>query len=181
MKASVIAVLAASAVLIFWVIGAYNRLVLMRKTIGKAWTKVQEALSQRASGVAALTDLLREPMAAEQGALDTWLATHAEAVKAAAVLASKPVNESAAQAWVAAEAALGAAASRLLALLEQHTDLAQQPGLDEALAAWREGQAKLPFARQLFNSAAQDYNEAIAVFPTRIVAQGFGLQPAGLI
>jgi LemA protein len=174
-------VLVTGAVLLFWVIGAYNRLVVLRNTIASAWAKVQEALSQRASGVAALTDLLREPMAAEQGALDTWLATHAEAVKAASTLAGKPVNEAGAQAWVAAESALGAAASRLLALLEQHPDLSQQEGLADALVAWREGQAKLPFARQLFNDAAKDYNDAVAVFPTRIVARGFGLGRAGLI
>ena len=176
-----IAVLVTGTVLLFWVIGAYNRLVVLRNTIASAWAKVQEALNQRASGVAALADLLREPMAAEQGALDTWLATHAEAVKAAAALSAKPVNEAGAQAWVAAESALGAAASRLLALLEQHPDLSQHEGLADALVAWREGQAKLPFARQLFNEAASDYNDAVALFPTRIVAHGFGLGRAGLI
>jgi LemA protein len=181
MKTTLIAVLVTGAVLLFWVIGAYNRLVVLRNAIASAWAKVQEALSQRASGVSVLTNLLREPMAAELGALDTWLATHAEAVKAASALAGKPVNEAGAQAWVAAESALGAAASRLLALLEQHPDLSQREGLADALAAWREGQAKLPFARQFFNNAAKDYNDAVAVFPTRIVAHGFGLQRAGLL
>ena len=181
MRTSVIVTLTGGAVLLFWVIGANNRLVALRNDIASAWSKVQDALTQRASGVAALADLLREPMAAEQGALDTWLAAHAEAAKTATALGSKPVNEAAAQAWVAAESALAAAASRLLALLEQQPDLAQTDGFSAALTAWREGQARLPFARQLFNEAATAYNEAAALFPTRIVARSFRMGRAGLI
>jgi len=181
MRTSVIVTLVGSAVLLFWVIGANNRLVALRNEIASAWAKVQDALTQRASGVAGLEGLLREPMAAEQGALDTWLAAHAEAAKAATALAARPVNEPAAQAWVAAESALAAAASRLLALLEQQPDLPQREGFSDALTAWREGQARLPFARQLFNEAATAYNEAAALFPARIVARGFRHGRAGLI
>lgn len=181
MNTGLVAAVAGGAVLLFWVIGANNRLVALRNGITGAWGKVQEALNQRARGVAALAALLREPMAAEQGALDTWLAAHAAAAKAAASLGSKPVNETAAQAWVAAETALAAAASRLLALLEPQPELQQQPGVAEALDAWREGQARLPFVRQLFNEAATAYNDAVALFPTRIVARGFRMHRAGLI
>ena len=84
MRTSAIVTVAGAAVLLFWVIGANNRLVALRNAIGSAWDKVQDALTQRASGVATLDSLLREPLAAEQGALDTWLAAHAEAAKAAA-------------------------------------------------------------------------------------------------
>jgi LemA protein len=181
MKTSVIVTLVGAAVLLFWVIGAHNRLVALRNEIANAWTKVQDALGQRARGVLALEALLREPLAAEQGALNTWLAAHAEATKAASALGGKPVNEAAAQGWMAAESALSAAASRLLALLEQQPHLPLQDGFTDALTAWRDGQARLPFARQLFNEAATAYNDAAAVFPTRIVARGFRLDRAGLI
>ncbi len=181
MRTSVVVTLAVFAVLLFWVIGANNRLVALRNDIASAWAKVQDALTQRASGVAALETLLREPMAAEQGALDTWLTAHAEAAKAAATLGARPVNEASAQAWVAAESALAAAASRLLALLEQQPQLPQLEGFSDALAAWREGQSRLPFARQLFNDAATAYNDAVVLFPTRIVARGFRHGRAGLI
>jgi LemA protein len=180
-RTSVVVALAIFAVLLFWVIGANNRLVALRNDIASAWAKVQDALSQRATGVAALETLLREPMAAEQGALDTWLVAHAYAAKAAASLGARPVNEDAAQAWVAAESALAAAASRLLALLEQQPGLAQRDEVSKALVSWRDGQARLPFARQLFNDAATAYNEAVALFPTRIVARGFRHGRAGLI
>jgi LemA protein len=180
-RTSLIAAAAGGAVLLFWVIGAQNRLVGLRNAVGAAWAKVNDAVTQRAQAVAPLAELLREPMVAEQGALDTWLAAHVDAVKAAQVMTGRPVSEAHAQAWASAESALGAAATRLLALLEQQPDLHAQEAFVAALAAWREGQAKLPFARQLFNEAATAYNEAADLFPTRIVARGFRMRRAGLI
>jgi len=176
-----LAALALAAVLLFWVIGAKNRLVAMRNTIADAWGKVQTALDQRGAAVEPLVAALREPMAAEQGALDTWTAAHAEARKATAALAARPVDESRAQAWVAAESALAAAASRVLALLDQHTELRQQEPVAALALAWRDGQARLPFARQLYNEAAAAYNDALGVFPTPLVARAFRLGRAGLI
>ena len=147
--------LALAAVLLFWVIGAKNRLVALRNSIADAWAKVQTALDQRGAAVEPLVAALREPMAAEQGALDTWTTAHAEARKAAAALAARPVDESRAQAWVAAESALA--------------------------QAWRDGQARLPFARQLYNEAAAAYNDALGVFPTPLVARAFKLGRAGTL
>ena len=175
-----LAVLLAAA-LLFWVIGAHNRLVAMRNGIADAWSKVQAALDQRGAAVEPLVAALREPMAAEQGALDSWTSTHAEAAKAAAALTARPVDESRAQAWVVAEASLKAAATRVLALMDQQPELRLQDPVAAQAAAWREGQARLPFARQLFNEAASAYNEALGVFPTQVVASGFRLGRAGLI
>lgn len=181
MSPTLLAVAALGAVLLFWVIGAYNRLVVLRNGIGAAWARVHETLQLRDAALAPLVGALREPMAAEHGALDTWLAAHADAAKAAASLASKPVNEAHAQAWVGAEAAVAAAASRVLALLEQHEALRGQEPVAALTQTWGEGQARLPFARQFFNDAAQAYNGAVAQFPTHLVARAFGLGPAGLL
>jgi LemA protein len=176
-----IVVLALAAVLVFWMVGAYNRLVALRNAIGDAWAKVQEALAQRGAALPPLVAALREPMAAEHGALDTLLAAHAEAVRAAAALAARPVDATLAQAWVGAESALAAAASRVFALLEQQDDLRAQEAVALPVEGWRAGQARLPYTRQLFNDDAAAYNEAAAVFPTRMLARLYGFGRAGQI
>ena len=181
MSTGLLAALLVAAVLLFWVIGAYNRLVAMRNGIADAWGKVQDALAQRGAAVAPLVAALRDAMAAEQGALDTWLAAHVEASKAASAMAGKPIVESNAQAWVTSETALAAAASRVLALLDQHRELRHADPVAALATTWRDGQARLPFARQLFNDAAMRYNEAVGLFPTQWVARGFGLSRAGLL
>jgi LemA protein len=175
------AALLAAAVLVFWVIGARNRLIELRNQIVPAWGRVQDALTMRGSGAAALADTLRAPMAAEAGAIDAWLAALGDTQKAAVAVGQRAVDEAAAQAWVAAEARLAASAARLLALLEQQRELLVTAEVAAPLAAWREGQAQLPFARQLFNQAAAAYNAALAQFPTRLVARALGLARAGAI
>ena len=181
MSSQQLGLLALAAVLMFWTVGAYNRLVALRNAISEAWAKVDEALRQRQAAAEPLLAALRAPLAAEQGALDAWLAASTEATRAAAVMGSKPVVQAHATAWAAAEAAQAAAASRVFALLEQQSVLRlQEPVAGQALA-WREAMKRLGFARQLFNETAAPYNEAICTFPTRLLVGFFRFGAAGRI
>ena len=109
-----------AAVLVFWMVGAYNRLVALRSAIGEAYRPVDELVQRRAAAATALAGLAREPMASEQGALDAWLAAQTSSRLAADALRTRPVMAALAHALMAAEAPLGAAGARVLALLEQH-------------------------------------------------------------
>ncbi len=163
-------------------VGAYNRLVALRNRIGEAWSKVDEALRQRAAAAEPLLAALREPLAAEQGALDALQAALADLQRASSTMGLKPVVEGHAAAWTAAEAALSAAASRVFALLEQQgAELRHSEPVAGPALAWRDAHKRLVFARQLFNDAAQPYNEAIAMFPTRLLLPLFGFGRAGRV
>jgi LemA protein len=179
MNGQQIGLLALAAVLMFWAVGAYNRLVLLRNAIAGAWAKVDEALRQRGTAAAALQAALREPLAAEQGALDAWQAALAEAARAAATMDAKPVVQAHAVAWVAAEVALSAAASRVFALLEQQAELRQGEPVAGQVRAWNDASQRLRCARQLFNEAAVPYDEAITTFPTRLLVRAFRFEAAG--
>jgi len=172
-------VLAVGAITFFWMLGAHNRLVGLRNAIIAAWGRVQDTLAQRSAALAPLVAALREPLAAEQGALDALLAAQAEAQRTAGLLNASPMQAAPAQAWVAAESVLAAAASRVTALLEQDLALRSQDSVATPAAALREAQSRLAFARQAFNEAAADYNEALAQFPTRLLMRVFRFAPAG--
>lgn len=174
-----VVLLALAAVLMFWTVGAYNRLVALRNAIAGAWAKVDEAQRQRRAAADPLLAALREPLAAEQGALDALQSALVETAHAAATMGARPVVRAHAQAWVAAETALSAAASRVFALLEQHTELRQQEAVASNVLAWLEASKRLRFARQLFNETATPYDEAIAAFPTRLLVQLFRFGAAG--
>jgi LemA protein len=173
--------LALLAVQVFWMVGAYNRLVTLRNAIAQAWAKVDEALRQRAQAADPLLAALREPMAAEHGALDATLAALAEVKRAAGVMGARPVVAEHAAAWVTAEASLSAAASRLLALLDHSATLPLQAEVTAHTRSWRDADARLVFARQLFNEAAEAYNAAITLFPTRLLLALFRFGKAGRI
>ncbi len=179
MSGEQIALLALAAVLMFWAVGAYNRLVLLRGAIAGAWVKVDEALRQRGAAAETLRAEMREPLSAEQGALDAWQAALAEAARAAATLGAKPVEQAHAVAWVAAETALSAASSRVFALLEQQAELRQSEPVAGQVQAWNDASRRLRFARQLFNEAAVPYDEAIATFPTSLLVRAFRFKAAG--
>jgi LemA protein len=176
-----IAALVLLGVLAFWIIGAYNRLVALRNVIGRAWAKVDEALRLRTAATEPLLAALREPLAAESGALDAMQATQAEAARTAAAVTSRPLRPAPAAAWVAAEAAHAAAASRVFALLDHDAELRRLEPVATHAALWRDAESRLAFSRQLFNDAAQTYDEAIQPFPTRLLLPLFGFGPAGRI
>ncbi len=173
--------LALAAVLVFWTVGAYNRLVALRSAIGGAWAKVDEALRQRAQAADPLLAALREPMAAEHGALDATLAALADVKRAATTMGARPVVAENAAAWLAAEAGLSASGSRLFALLDHSDALRLQEEVRAHTRSWREADTRLAFARQLFNEAAEVYNGAIALFPTRLLVRLFRFGKAGRI
>lgn len=173
------------AVLVFWLVGAYNRLARLRIAIVSAWEQIVAALVKRSEAMAAVADAVREPLAAEVATLqaladaDTRLRSAADGVRQSrARIADVSL-------WVGAEAALSSPASRLRALIElQPTLLHDSPHHDklaQALAAWKEAEPRLQFARQGFNDAADRYNRAIHQWPTRLIASPFGFRSAGRI
>lgn len=179
MSTQQIALLVLAAVAMFWAVGAHNRLLALRGAIAGAWAKVDEALRQRRAAAELLLAALNEPLAAERGALQACQAALTEATRVAATMGARPVVRLHAAAWVAAESALAAAASRIFALLDQHAELRQQEAVATPAMAWREANRRLGFARQLFNEAAATYNEAIAAFPTRLLVRMFRFEAAG--
>jgi LemA protein len=173
--------LAVAALSVFWMVGAYNRLVALRNGIGDAWAKVDEALRQRAAAAEPLLAALQQPLAAERGALSSLQNALAELQRCASVMGHKPVVEANAAAWVAAESQLAAATSRVFALVDLNAELRMQASVAAEAARWRDAQQRLAFARTLFNEAAAAYNDAIALFPTRLLLPLFGFGRAGRV
>lgn len=179
-------ILAAAAVLAFWLVGAYNRLVAMRTAIGDAARQVDDLVHRRAAAADALAVQARLLLASEIGALDAWLLAHTAARKATDALRQRPVRATLAAAVATAEAALAAGTARVLALLDQQAPAteaaAPTPAAGAAtahLATLSEAQARLVFARQVFNEAADRYNLAAGEIPTRWLARLYGFEPAG--
>ena len=173
--------IAAAALLVFWMLGAHNRLVALRNGIIAAWAQVDEPLQRRAAALQPLVAALRTHLPDEQGALDAVLAAQAQLQPTADALRARPALAPRAAALVGAEAALQAALSRLLALLEQRGDLTGADDVAPHVAALRDATQRLAFARQLFNDAVGSYNEAARQFPTRLLSSLFGFGAAGTL
>jgi LemA protein len=172
------ATIAAIAIGVFWMVGAYNRLVALRTTIGAAFVQVEAALARRAALAASLVAALREPFAAEAGALDALVAALREVASAAEALKARPVAPAAAAALVAAEAGFAASFARVQSLAET-APAGAVPEAAVPLASLAQLRPALAFARGLYNQAAEAYDDAIDLFPMRMLARLYGFGPAG--
>ena len=168
-----------AALLVFWMLGAHNRLVALRNAIIAAWAQVDEPLQRRAAAIVSLVDGLRGPLRDEQGALDAVSTAQAQQQAAADTMRARPARATRAAALAAAESALAAALSRLLALLDQHPALVADEALAPHITALQDAAQRIAFARQLFNDAVAAYNEATHQWPTQLVSRLFGFTAAG--
>ena len=177
--------LVALAVLLAWVVGAYNRLVRLRTAIVSAWEQIVAALVKRSEAMAAVVEAVREPLASEAATLQALAEADAKQRTAADGVRQARARIADVSLWVNAEAAVASPASRLRALIELQPALihesAQGPQLVAALAAWRESEPRLLFVRQGFNDAVDRYNTAIHQWPTRLIASPLGFRSAGRI
>jgi LemA protein len=166
-----------AAMLLFWVVGAYNRLTRLRGAIGNAWMQIDELLARRSMLVQALADALREPLADENVTLDALTQAEARQRQAALAVRARPSQAPVLMNWVLAEAELASPLARLQALLEQRHELHANEEIAPLRAQLAELAPRLVYARQLFSDAARTYSEALAEIPTRWVAQLFGMRP----
>ena len=170
---------ALAAVLLFWVIGAYNRLVGLRNAISAAFGQVDEQLRRRQLLLQALAEVLRPLMGEQSSTLDTLGAAVQQVQAAADVTRPRACSAAAAASLGVAESVLSAALARWLLSIEQHEELRDREEVALRIAELRDIDIKLGFARQLFNEASLQYNRAVHQFPTRLLQPLFRFQSAG--
>jgi len=169
-----------AAMLLFWIVGAYNRLVALRNAIGAAWAQVEEQLQRRRHALEPMVQALRPLLPDAAAALDAVEGALLQVQAASDAVKARPVRSSPATVLVTAEQVLVTALARLVALLEHHPELRDgMPEVAGTLQSLHELEPRLVFARQLFNDAAARYDEAVRQFPTRLLTGLFGFGIAG--
>jgi LemA protein len=171
--------LGVGAILAFWMLGAHNRMVELRNAIGTVWTQIDELLKRRQQLLPELLTLLRTELPNEHGTLDAVLAASVQASGCADTMRHRPSAPEHAASLVRAESQLGAALTRLLALVDLQRELAGHSEVAPRVAELRELESKLGFARHAYNQAATVYDEAARQFPTRLLRRLFGFGAAG--
>lgn len=179
MSTSQIVLAVVAAVLFFWAIGGYNRMVALRNAIAAAWARVEEPLARRRELLVQLVNLVRPELTGDHGALNAVVAAASQAAAAADAVRARPGSARAVASFAMAQAVFDAAAGQLLATIENGDALRARAEVATALAGGREAEAGIAFARQGFNEAVARYNEAARLFPTRILSWLFGFTAAG--
>ena len=166
------------AMMVFWAIGAYNRVIRLRNDIGKSFAQLDEQLNQRARVCDQLTTLLRPLLPTEQSTFDTLASAQAEAQMLAAQVRIKPHAADPVASLAVAAAVHAAGLTRLMSLLEHHADLREHSELYALVDELKLIERQRAFSRQVFNEAVRQYNEAVREFPTRLLASFYGFAEA---
>lgn len=162
----------AAAVMLFWVVGAHNRLVGLRNDIVAAFAPVDAEFVARQSLLLQWAEALTEqtPLTAP---LEALRAACAQADAARARVGSHPGSAAAMTSFRLAEEILADTRARLPA------DPGGNAGLAELQLQLVASDATLAFAQRQFNAAVQAYNLAVSQFPTWLVASMFKFRAAG--
>ncbi|MEJ6005969.1 LemA family protein [Paucibacter sp. AS339] len=166
------------ALLGFWCIGAYNRLMSLRNAIAAAYAQLDEHLSARASTCAKLLALLRPLLSNEQATFDALETAQAESQAAAQAVRARPYAGDPVASLGVASAVHAAALTRLMSLLDHHAELREHAELFALVDELKMIERQRSFTRQVFNQAVSRFNEAITQFPTRILASVYGFREA---
>lgn len=163
-----------SAVVVFWIVGAYNRMVRLRNDLVARFVAVDERYRQRHVLLHSQFDLLSTALASAAPRLEALRAACRQADAAREHARIRPGAARAVDSLRVADGILADARSRLPVQSVAGADL---PELNQRLAA---SDTALAFARSEFNASVTAYNQAVRQFPTVLVAQLFGFRTAAV-
>lgn len=169
------------AILVFWAVGAYNRLVRLRNEIANAYAQIDVQLKRRYDLIPNLVETARKYISHERETLEAVIAARNQATTAAGEVRQRPTSAKVVGALAVAEQALDGSLARLMAVVENYPELKADETLRELSEELTSTENRIAFARQAFNDAALDYNNAAQQFPTNLVAGVFGFKEAGML
>ncbi|MCY4755418.1 LemA family protein [Pelomonas aquatica] len=168
----------AAALLFFWGVGAYNRLMSLRNAIGEAFAQLDAHLKARGEACDKLLAAVAPRLPSEQATFDALASAQAESQSAAQASRARPWAPDPVGSLAVASALHAAALTRLLSLLDHQAELRSETDIDALVSELKLIERQRAFTRQVFNQAVGQYNEALHQFPTRILANLYGFTEA---
>ena len=181
MSTTAIVTLVILVALAAWLLAAYNRLVRQRNEIGNAFAQIDVQLKRRHDLIPNLVDVARKYVQHERDTLEAVIAARNGARRAGEAAAARPSDGGRIEALAAAEGTLGGLLQKLAVVVEAYPELKADGTLRELSEELGHTENRIAFARQAFNDAVLDYNNAAQQAPTNLVAGLFGFRPAAML
>jgi LemA protein len=169
------------AILIFWAVGAYNRLVRLKNIIANSFGQIDVQLKRRYDLIPNLVEAAKKYLQHERDTLEAVIAARNQARNASDAVRSRPANAEAVLALSAAEQTLDGSLGRLFAIAEAYPELKADDTIRELSEELTSTENKVTFARQAYNDAVLDYNNAQGQFPAVLIARLFSFAPSAML
>ena len=151
--------------IVFWLVGIYNRIVRLRNRRQNAFADIDVQLRQRHDLVPQLVDSVKGYATHERELL-----TKITEARTAAMSASS-IDEK-----IKTETQLSSALQGLKVAVEAYPDLKANQNFLQLQQELSDIENKLAAARRFFNAATTEYNTGIETFPANMIANNFGFK-----
>lgn len=155
-------ILAIVAVLVIWLIAAYNGLVQTRNRAQEAWSDISVQLKRRYDLIPNLVESVKGYAAHEKTVFENVTKARATAMQATG------------QARAAAENQLSQTLKSLFAVAENYPQLKANENFLNLQNELTDTEDKIQAARRFYNGMVRDLNTKVQVFPTNLFANAFG-------
>jgi len=160
-------VLGLIALLVFWVVAIYNRLVKNRQLVEEGWSGIDVQLKRRHDLIPNLVETVKGYAKHEEGVLTKVVELRNSATKAQSAGEKAPIENQLTQTL-----------RQLFALAEAYPDLKANKNFQDLQDQIAGIEEQLQLARRYYNGTARDNNILVQSFPSNVIARTFGFTQA---
>ena len=153
------------ALLIIIVIAIYNSLVMKRNKVKNSWSQIDVQLKRRFDLIPNLVETVKGYAAHEKQTLDAVISAR-----------SKFLSANTPEDMMKANGELSQVLGRLFAVSEAYPELKANVNFMQLQEELSKTEDKIGYARQFYNDTVMEYNNAVQMFPTAIIASMFGFK-----
>ncbi|MCE3255138.1 MAG: hypothetical protein K0R25_632 [Rickettsiaceae bacterium] len=179
MSTALISVIAIVAIIIFYLVSVFNRLIAFKNRIKNSFAQIEVQLKRRYDLIPNLIETAKGYLKHESNTLEAVTAARTGAVNALNKASSDPNNASSIQDLGHAESVLASNLSKFNMVMESYPDLKANQNMMQLSEELTSTENKIAFARQAYNDEVMLYNTYKQSFPQNIFASLFGAKEDG--
>ncbi|MDI9245033.1 LemA family protein [Marinobacter sp. CHS3-4] len=165
------------AVVVFYLVFIYNRLVSLRNQFKNGFAQIDVQLQRRHDLIPNLVESTKAYMSHERNTLTEVMQARNNAVDAQKDAASDPADGGKIQKLGSAENMLTRALANFYAVAENYPELKANETVQQLMEELASTENRVSFARQAYNDSVMTYNTFREQFPNNIISGMFAFKP----
>lgn len=173
-KLMLIIATAVVAIVVLWVVNAYNRMVTAEEAVATEWANVESQYQRRADLIPNLVSTVKGYAAHESETLEAVVNARAKATQTTVDVNN--LSRESFEKFQEAQGELNSALGRLMMITENYPDLKANQNFRDLQEQLEGTENRIQVTRQSYNNAARAYNTMIRRFPNNILSSMFGFE-----